>query len=359
MSAGVTDYPRRATSGLLAIAALCGLTACSAIPQVELKAYREAVAQSKVSVQEVMLDHQQARDELERRMALRARPVTPATVEFSTTFVNPPAARVDHAIVLGKAIDAIESYNDLLVTLAEGKGVEQVQGSARLFASVLGDKATTLLAPGIGILINDVLGALELARSREEFKKAAKAGAPVVEKILDVLIENAADYYALRASLAAMDTGAIKGLMAARIGALESRVEQSRSGPELWPASVQRVNAALGQVGGLRARKDGIRLEGKCALSKAQPCAALLPADVLDSILALEEDASRYTRQVEKMNTYLSLMQNYVRLLSMTKQALAELNAAVDRPQSTASQFEALYATALLIRKDLLKIRSV
>jgi hypothetical protein len=326
---------------------------------VELKAYRDAFAQSKVAIGEIILDYDQARDEHAQKLAAlqQARPAPAISPTFPKEFTPPAPEVLDHATVTGKSIEAIERYNDLLVSLAEGKSVTQLQGSAQQFMVVLGK--LTNIAPGVGPLIVDVLGVLEKARSQEEFKKAVLAGRPVIDKMLDILIANATDYYALRASLAGSETDAMKSQMAVRIGAMEKRVALNPSSPDTWTATSRDVNAALNDVGGLIARKNGVQLEGKCLPAKAEPCASLKPADLTDSVLSLHQDAVKYQRAVEKMNAYFSLIQNYVQLLQLNKRALADLSTAIDRPQAVVPQFQSIFATAMLIRKDLLKVRSV
>jgi hypothetical protein len=343
----------------LAAISLLLCTACASVPQTELKAYRDAFAQSKLAIGEIILDYGQARDEQAQKLAARQHigPAVMINASFPRAFAPPAPEVLDHATVMGKTIEAIERYNDLLVSLAEGKSVTQLQGSAQQFVVVLG--SLTNLTAGVGPLIVDVLGELEKARSHEEFKKAVLAGRPVIDKMLDLLIANAADYYALRASLAGSETDAMKGQMAVRLGAMEKRVALNPSAPDTWAATSRIVNATLTDVGGLSARKNGVQLEGKCLIGKAAPCASLNPTDLTDSVLSLQQDALRYQRAVEKMNTYFSLIQNYVRLLQLNKQALADLSSAIDRPQALVPQFQGLYATAMLIRKDLLKIRSV
>jgi hypothetical protein len=342
----------------LAAISLLFFTACSSIPQVELKAYRDAFAQSKLAIAEIILDYDQARDEHAQKLSARqqTRPTAAISMSFPAVFAPHAPEVLDHATVMGKTIEAIERYNDLLVSLAEGKSVAQLQGSAQQFVVVLG--SVTNLVPGVGPLIGDVLGALEKARSQEEFKKAVLAGRPIIDKMLDLLIADAPDYYALRASLAGSETDAMKTQMAVRLGSIEKRVALSPSSPDTWTSTSKNVNAALSDVGGLSARKNGVQLEGKCLTAKAAPCASLNPTDLTDSVLSLQQDAIKYQRSVEKMNTYLSLIQNYVRLLQLNKQALAELSFAIDRPQALVPQFQSLYATAMLIRKDLLKVRS-
>jgi hypothetical protein len=342
---------------LLAAVAVLFLAACASIPQVELKAYRDAFAQSRVAVEEVSLDFSQARDELEKKRAARTPAAAPVFASFPEKFVPPAPQALDHATVLGKAMEAIERYNDLLVSLAEGKSVGQLQASAQQFVTVLG--SVTNVVPGVGALTVNVLGALEKARSQEEFKKAVLAGRPVIDKMLDLLIANAADYYELRVSLARMEMTALKSQMASRVGVIEKRVALNPPSPNTWTATARSVNAALDDVGGLLARKNGVQLDGKCVPAKALSCASLNPMDLNDSVLALQQDADRHQRVVEKMNSYFALIQNYVLLLQLNKQALADLAVAIERPQSMVPQFKSLYATAMLIRKDLLKVRSV
>ncbi|PHV23257.1 hypothetical protein CSQ92_09770 [Janthinobacterium sp. BJB446] len=336
---------------------LCCMTACTTAPQAELQSYRDAFAQSKSVMQEVWLDHQQARDELARRKAQREKSAPAAEqVPFPPALVKPAPASIEHGSQMGKALETIDSYNELLFALAEGKSVKQVQDSARSFTDVL-SSAVTLL-PGAGVLINDVVGMLEQARSQEEFRKAVRLGAPVIVKIIDLFIDNASDYYTLRAALAEMDMARLKSQMAVRVGVLEKRVKLTRPGSGPWLLTAQKVNATLEHAGGLAARKTGIVLDGKCVESKLQACAVLIPEDLTETVLGIEQDVVKYQHAVEQMNAYHVLMQNYVSLLQQARQATSDLSMAVDRPHALTSQFQSLFSAALLVRKDLLRIRS-
>ena len=348
----------------LGAVALCALSACTAIPQADLKTYRDAFAQSNTAAQEVLLDYSHALEETAKRKAqsaakaTTAAPTDAAREPFPATFTSPVTdARTDPVAVRIQAMEAIGRFNDLIATLAEGKSVAQVQGSVSQLLGVIGNLGA--ITPGVGPLINNLAGALEKARTQEEFKRAVQEGQPVIGKILLTLESEAADYYLARKALTLSDLTDVKDRIIERVGVIVSKVARSPAGALTWTATERAISAELEKIGGLRGRTS-VPLVAKCqpAPAPALQCPAIAAEDISDTLTAIRQDVAAYQQGGEKLRIYHHLLVNYVRLLEVTRLAAAALKKELEKPTDIAAQFDDIFSTVLALRKDWIKFRS-
>ena len=100
------------------------------LPQLELRGYQDAVIQTQEAATRVLRVYSD--DVLENKaLQVRTAPKAPPykrTFELEEVLKTPEALDAAGARLI--ALQTITRYTDLLVTLAEGKSVEQVQNSA-------------------------------------------------------------------------------------------------------------------------------------------------------------------------------------------------------------------------------------
>jgi hypothetical protein len=190
-----------------------GLSACGTIPQTEFTAYRAAFGQARTMGESLILDFDAARAETNRRVAAR-NPAAPEPVlpEIPLTYIPPQLeiSTITDTKVRLLLWQTINEYNVTLAALASGERVEEVQSSAGQLVdlvSKLGEIGGKVL-PGAGALTalaKDIAGQIEMARTAAEFRNAVLGGVPIVRRMLDNCLKDAADHYRLRALLAEAD----------------------------------------------------------------------------------------------------------------------------------------------------------
>ena len=272
--------------------------------------------------------------------------------------------KVDHepdpVVVRLLAFDTVARYTDLLVALAEGKSIAQVQTSADQLRSNLGVVAGLLGSapiPGlaaVGPLIKTLSGALEQARTRQEFRTAVKEGKPVVSTILAFLIDDttgpdeASGYYAAVFALENEKRLKLRRQISDAVGSVIRIVgDHARpTDPDLLPDLAGRIKAVLST---LVPPLDAPTLVagGRTSFSNLAQSQVMTEAD------RMEAANRERLRIVAGVNAYHALLATYVRLLSETDSNLHQLVLALDRPVDVRAAFESTLGLALQARREI------
>ncbi len=160
---------------------------CMHTPTQELTQYRNAFSQVQVVSEEILIDFSDAKERAEKREAIKKTQSSGPAILFSTELTDDVEDAID---VRRNALRVIDKYNNVLVTLAEGKSVETVQSAAGGLMNAIDSFITATAGsavPGLSAVVDSaklLFGYLEKARLRGEFEKAVRDGAPVVHKIL-------------------------------------------------------------------------------------------------------------------------------------------------------------------------------
>jgi hypothetical protein len=256
-----------------------------------------------------------------------------------------------------RALDAIAHYNDLLASLAEGKSVEQLQGSVSALLTTV--ESVTTLVPGAGALLTKLVGELEKARVREEFRRALIPGEKPVLDILAFLSDEAPLYYDMRLTIVQSDLGLLRSRITERVGAIDGMVKASPSvTPDPWKEAATDINQELAKIGGLRGLPNGVVLTAACNPAPAKPCVELPKEQVTTPLLALKQEVREHQVLVERITTYDVLLQHYQDVLKANARALTAVRKALDTPPDMAAQIEEPLTTALALRKDFVKLRN-
>jgi hypothetical protein len=256
------------------------------------------------------------------------------------------------------ALDTVVRYTDLLVTLAEGKSVTQVQSSAEQLRANL-QTVTGLLSlapvPGLaaaGPLLQTLSGALEKARLRQEFRSAVQDGEPAVAAILDFLIDDASDYYTTVFALENEKRLKLERNISDAAGSIIKIVQDHAkpTDPDFLADMDTRIAVVLDSLVPPLPEPALVSEGGK-------PFSNLAQSQVITEAERMEAANRKRKDMVEGLNAYHRLLADYVRLLERTRTNLHSLSLALDQPVDVQAAFEETLALALQARRDIRIVR--
>ena len=337
---------------------------CAQIPINELTQYREAFNQSKEVSEEILLDFDQT---LKAAEAFRSSASTavagpePYPKEWSKVGSARAAGARDDIEARRKAWTVVARYNDVVALLAEGKSIDTAKSSATGLVSsvsklreVIGGSAVPGLS-AISGLVSTFFEQIEKARLREEFVRALRSGAPVVDGILNAFVADIASHYEARAEIAIRE----------RIRSLGKMRTIQRSVVRIVGAH----NVADKEVAAIRSR-----VENAFSVQKAEPAATLAPinsggaaaavfgavakSQVEDELAELEAVSKTYVENIRQMEALIAMLDQYKSLLQKTGTSLATLTGALDKPQDMVVAADDLLAVAFSVRRNLEELKA-
>jgi hypothetical protein len=215
------------------VSVVLSMLACTSVPMREFTSYKQAFADARSAGEQVLFDYGAAVREYQQEKERLAEDLSensaPAAVENDRTATFGPAAgsadvpQLDDLTVRIGAWDVVQRYNDVLLSLAEGKSTAQISAAVdglmqSLAAFPLEDVATAVssISPYMGAL-REVLTLSEYERSRRKFVAAVKKGAPLIgvpirepagsegkdsfQSFLKLLRDDAKNFYNIRKGL--------------------------------------------------------------------------------------------------------------------------------------------------------------
>jgi|GEM_PF-6286414 len=338
-------------------------TGCAQIPTHELAQYRNAFAEVRVTFEEILIDFAEAKHAAEQRQAARAAAAA-ATVSagiqpFSTDLPNSAVRQADAVEVRREAFTTIDKFNNVLVTLAEGKSVDAIKGAAGGFVEAAGRFVATAAGsavPGLSALsgvVRTVAGEFEKARLREEFAQAIRDGAPKIDQILAALSAERADHYKLRVAAANLRQIEIIGEMKQAAINVRDVVAAHRAPPANDPlADLQK---ALDR--GIEPLDRPLKLAyATTAGAPELGATAKVVADL--AVARLNDRAKEFAANVAQVERLGAALIAYGTMIERTRRALARLAAALDRPPKFEQTADALFAIAFEVRRDIEAFRA-
>ncbi|HTP97326.1 MAG TPA: hypothetical protein VMK05_15850 [Burkholderiales bacterium] len=331
--------------------------------------YKQAFAQVGEASEAVLLDYDQTLKQskafLAGRQPASGEDPLPYPLTWKDVLVNQAAGAPDDIETRRLALSVVAQYNDVLTQLAEGKSAAQIKTGASGLVTSLGKfvaAATGSAIPGLGAiggLVSTLAEQLEKARLREEFIAALRNGAPVVDKILDALIDDIGSHYDLRASLAGRErllivkstTAQVRGMLAV----VKAHAVQAKD-----VAALQKIendlNSAL-----LPARRELLEYPYKLAGAAPAGAPAFDETDAGQLQLAIAELgrlSNAYQDNIRQMQAITALLAKYRTLLASAKASLAALRRGVDKPQDVNLAVDDLLTLAFGIKRDLEDLRT-
>jgi len=359
---------RRLAVGVLVLL----LGACAQIPTAEFEQYKAAFNAVEQTSTDILVNYDQTLGRARQLVATRMKAPegtqveNPYPIEFDE-FLRKLGSDEGHDIdVRRKALQVVDRYNAVLTQLAEGKSVDEVQTAAGELVTGLGkfvEAAAGSAVPGLPAVVSlaqTFAAQLEKARLQREFKKAVEDGAPVIDQILDLFMADTADHYKLNAGMAQEQ----------RIFVLESAVKQVKSlklllagvGP---PAATftsiddrqNAVNIAL-----VAARGELAPFGYPYAFASASPGAAAYTPAVDGEVQLIQKEIERlatlYQKNIDQVQSLGEALAKYRSMLQTTKDALATLRQAVEKPVNLLDVADQLLDLSFGVERDLAAFRA-
>lgn len=353
MSASIRGMARWLTLG-----AICVLSAaCTSVPTQELSQYRQAFAATQAASEAILMDFAAAvhSAQVRQRSAVpSAEPAGGITARLENGGSKPP----DAIEVRRRAVRTIDQFNSVITTLAEGRSVKEVQGSAggfihaaQSFVVAAGGNAVPGLSSLTGV-VNTLLGQIEQARARAEFERAVRSGAPVIAAILDVLVEEREQHMGLRVQEANLREVIILDELTTRAAALRSLIGDHSAPVRNDPRAMlqEALNASLVPAQGQLAFKLPLQLSYQNSKPALTPEQALLAQELLAGVRAWSEAFIANRAAIENLRAALN---NYGLLLNQTQIALSSVVTNLGRPQSLQQISENLLGVAFELKSNL------
>jgi len=357
---------RRLAAGILVL----WLGGCAQIPTAEFGQYQKAFGEVEKSSTDIFVTYDQilARARLFVASTQKAPEGTeieePYPVEFED-FLKKLNSQEGHDIdVRRQALAVVGSYNAVLLQLAQGKSIDEVQTAAGELVTGLGkfvEAAAGSAVPGFEAVVSlakTFAGQLERARLQREFKQAVIDGAPVIDQILDAFVADTADYYKLNAGMAQRQ----------RIQIVRDAVQQVKSlklllagvGP---PSSTfksvddrqNEVNIALVATRGELA-PFGYPYAFDSGPSGPYTAATDGQAGLIQK--EIERLAGAYQKNLDQVQSLGEALAKYRSMLLTTKTALATLRQAVDKPVNLLDAADQLLDLSFGVERDLATFRA-
>jgi hypothetical protein len=347
------------------IAALLVMAACTAVPQQEFKAYTDAFAEVKSVSEQILVDMETAEKMVAKIRGDRNPPAAVgAPYRKDVDLLALATPKEDQATKRHRALEAVDSFNNVLVALAAGKKPEEIQSSVDSLIGGLKNVAAltgqTLPIPApVGKLAATAIELLEKAQNRQQFDAGLRAAAPVIDEFLVLLTKDAqsifvnavkftdlateherdrvTDYYVQMKQVASAHKEPGAGDLKTGRDSLEKKLEK-----------------ALRQVG--HTAEKGFN--AKLPISAAGKTFDAMALSQLEQTYGLMEAAAqKYSALVEKQNAYHELVMSYGRMLASTRRTLQTVRTALDRPADIRAQALELVGFAFDVKRKLEALR--
>lgn len=342
----------------LTLAAFCVLSAaCTSIPTQELSQYREAFAATQTASEAILIDFADAVHVAEARQRAVAPAVAPAGA-FNAKLEDGASRPPDTIEVRRLALRTIDQFNSVITTLAEGKSVEEVQGTAGGFINAAQSFVVAAggnSVPGLGALtgvVNTLLSQIEQARARAEFERAVRSGAPIIASMLNALIDERQEHMDLRAVEANLREVGIVNELTTRAAAVRSLIGDHSAPARNDPrAAIEgALNAALKPAQGNLAFQLPLPLSYQAGKPALTPEQALLAQEL---IAGAKESSDALVANRAAIESLRDALNNYGVLLHQTQSALSAVIANLGRPQSLQQISESLLGVAFELKSNL------
>ena len=333
------------------------ISACSEVPQQELTTYVDAYNQARSASEQVLTDLVASREKIKAYQAEKAAHET-QLVTTRGEYV-PPTKRAsgsgpDAIAVRLAALALVSQYNNILVAIAEGKRVEALQAKVQGAA----DTATKLLSlagtatPGAGALtglLQMIAAEAQKYADREAFAEAIKNGAPLVNQIVQFLIDETSLIVQVHEGVWDAESAPLRGQASRVVRSILAEAKQygppaSGSPEETRVAMIETILTK--QLTQIQARAVRLSFDGEAPVTAQE-------LGRLEAGLPQVETAVRaFVENRQKSPALRALMDQYVNTLSTTQKALDCVSLALDRPVDFTRIATELLETAISIKQQ-------
>ena len=359
---------RQLAAGILALI----LAACAQIPAAEFGQYQKAFSAVEQTSTDILVNFDQTLTRARLLVATRtkapegAQVENPYPIEFDD-FLRKLGSDDGHDIDMRReALQVVGRYNAVLMQLAEGKSADDVQTAAGELVTGIGkfvEAAAGSAVPGLPAVVSlaqTFAAQLEKARLQREFKKAVEDGAPVIDQILGLFMADTADHYKLNAGMAQEQ----------RILTLENAVKQVKSlklllagagpPPANFTSIDDRQNAV--NIALVAARGELAPFGYPYAFASGPSSAPAYTAAVDGEVQLIQKEIERlagvYQKNIDQVQSLGEGLAKYRSMLQTTKDALATLRQAVEKPVNLLDVTDQLLDLSFGIERDLAAFRA-
>ena len=352
-------YCRHRPGSFWLIFVILSFSACAkSLPQLELRTYQDSVTQTREAATEVLGVYADDVQENKANQAKAANKLPPFERTFDLEQVLQKQKELDTVGTRLIALQTITRYTDLLVTLAEGKSVEQVQNRAgSLIASLetIGGFLSVAPVPGLQLatpLLKTVIGELEKARTREQFRTAVEQGEVIIVKILAFLEGETPLYYRLAITLFDVKHGAVIAEVSSSVRDIIGIVasHQAPSDPNFLKNTEEELNKTLGSMA---FEFEAVKLDPQ----GTTPFSSVAQSQIRLLMENVTAGAEQEKQLVADLNAYYQMLETYVILLKQTEKSLHSLRVAFDKPLDVQAEFENTLRLALQLRQQIQALR--
>ncbi len=360
-----------ALGGLGSLSALV-MGGCTPIPTREFTDYRAAFVAARAAGEEVLLDADlalkgtarltAAREQIE---AARADPLdVPDRPRWSREAALAQTTQTDLIAVRMKAWAALAAWNDALVPLAEGKPAQELGTSF----DTLSDALTTFPWEALGTSVANVAAsaggaigpAVEVIRTliveaqrehdRRKFIAAIEQAAPIIQALIDLLGEDADDFWRLRHTLYSSDRLTLLDRLQplAREARTVAATGTANPPPETTDAgiAIARIDAAL-----VRLREFQNPAWRPVAATAGDPHSSDATSRLVTLAATIERDATEARTLDQRLDDYEAALTAYARLLVELDRATRALQRAAASAQPEAPDLARLADLTLHLRR--------
>jgi hypothetical protein len=338
------------------------VSGCSTIPTQELSQYRNAFAQVQTASEDILIDFAEVKEKAEKSKAA----AEPAMSQyFSTSLDDGREKQPDDIEVRRTALRTINTFNNVLMTLAEGKSVETVRGAAGGFVAAAGNfitKAAGSAVPGLEAItegIKTLAGEFEKARLREEFEKAVRTGAPVIDKMLAELIAERVEHISLRAAEANLIQVDIVSDLGTGANSVIELFKQFSAPANDDP--IRNFEKALNES--LKPAEKVLKF--KLPIKLTYQVSGSVPAFGKEQVIIAEQAIARvrervaaYKANIEQFEKLKSALNSYGVILDKTRTTLKSLVDTLDRPQNLEITSEEFFEIAFKVKREVEAFRA-
>lgn len=337
------------------------LTGCAVMPKVELTQYRQAFEQVQQTSEEILIDFSEAKENAEKQLAENKIAKADASKQpefFSVSLDDAGSKQLNAVEVRRTAFRTIDKFNNVLVTLAEGKSIETVQNTAGGFVDAAGKFIAVAVGnsvPGLGALTNIIkplVALFEEARLRKEFEKALQSGAPIMGQMLDAIYDEREDHLTLRAIEANEKQLDIVNDITSATGSILELFKQYKAPAQNDSREV--LEKALNDT--LKpAEKVFTHFPVKLAYQPNRPAAFGREQEMIaeQAIAQIKDRVAAFQSNVEQYQRLKNALENYGVMLEKTRNALNDLVAALDNPQKFEVVSEEFFKIAFVVKKEI------
>jgi hypothetical protein len=255
----------------------------------------------------------------------------------------------------------IGEYNAALTQIAEGRSIDDVKGSTTGLLKSIDQLYTTIQGAGIVGLSSamDIVSVfaeqMEKARLREEFVEAVTKGAPVVEAMINVMIDHIELHYSLRVTILNRERlRTVEAMRTAQETISEIIAERNVSASDVNDVEAE-VNRRLATI---QTVIEEYPIWLTSAGAKGAVYSPVDDAQVRSELKELGRLSDQYERNIQAVSALTGMLQEYRRMLANTEGAIRALVRSLSAPADLTVDANEMLEAAFRIKRDVEDFRA-